>query len=170
MHCTTHAPTHAAAPLGGGAGQRAQLAPHWSVLAAREAGVAAVLAMRAGEPGARAAFEALADHPDAHVRATGARAGRPLAAFLRDPSPEVRWAAVRAATAVGAALVASAANLVPFVGNGLGIREWAVALAAPVLGGEVERGRGEAQVGTQVGHHLGRRRHAQLHLYPGHRR
>ena len=38
-------------------------------------------------------------------------------------------------TALGAALVASAANLVPFVGNGLGIREWAVALAAPVLGG-----------------------------------
>jgi uncharacterized membrane protein YbhN (UPF0104 family) len=52
------------------------------------------------------------------------------------------WAAFRlsgwpvpAETAVGAALVASAANLVPFVGNGLGIREWAVALSAPVLGG-----------------------------------
>lgn len=52
------------------------------------------------------------------------------------------WAAFRLSgwpiepkTAVGAALVASAANLVPFVGNGLGIREWAVALAAPILGG-----------------------------------
>jgi hypothetical protein len=52
------------------------------------------------------------------------------------------WAAFRLSgwdiapqTAIGAALVASAANLVPFIGNGLGIREWAVALAAPVLGG-----------------------------------
>jgi uncharacterized membrane protein YbhN (UPF0104 family) len=52
------------------------------------------------------------------------------------------WAAFRLSgwdvgpqTAVGAAVVASAANLVPFIGNGLGIREWAVALAAPVLGG-----------------------------------
>lgn len=52
------------------------------------------------------------------------------------------WAAFRLSgwpiepkTAVGAALVASAANLVPFVGNGLGVREWAVALAAPLLGG-----------------------------------
>jgi hypothetical protein len=52
------------------------------------------------------------------------------------------WAAFRLSgwdiapqTAIGAALVASAANLVPFIGNGLGVREWAVALAAPVLGG-----------------------------------
>ncbi|MEN9642305.1 MAG: hypothetical protein RIR77_1494 [Planctomycetota bacterium] len=52
------------------------------------------------------------------------------------------WAAFRLsgwsiepATAIGAALVASAANLVPFIGNGLGIREWSVALAAPLIGG-----------------------------------
>ena len=52
------------------------------------------------------------------------------------------WAAFRLAgwpvepkTAVGASLAASAANLVPFVGNGLGLREWSVALAAPVVGG-----------------------------------
>ena len=31
--------------------------------------------------------------------------------------------------------MASAANLVPFIGNGLGIREWSVALAAPLIGG-----------------------------------
>jgi len=82
---------------------------------AREAGVAAVLALRRGDVGARAAFEALADHPDAHVRATGARAGRPLSGFLRDPSPEVRWAAVRAATAVGAAAPATTDDLVAFL-------------------------------------------------------
>ena len=52
------------------------------------------------------------------------------------------WAAFRLSgwpveprTALGAALVASAANLVPFVGNGLGVREWAVAVAAPLVGG-----------------------------------
>lgn len=52
------------------------------------------------------------------------------------------WAAFRLAgwpveppTAVGASLAASAANLVPFVGNGLGLREWSVALAAPIVGG-----------------------------------
>jgi uncharacterized membrane protein YbhN (UPF0104 family) len=52
------------------------------------------------------------------------------------------WAAFRLSgwpigpsTAIGTALVASAANLVPFIGNGLGVREWAVALAAPVIGG-----------------------------------
>lgn len=73
---------------------------------------------------------------------------RPFAAVMTLRSTEVlvwaahAWAAfalsgwpVEPATAVGAALVASAANLVPFVGNGLGVREWAVALAAPVLGG-----------------------------------
>lgn len=52
------------------------------------------------------------------------------------------WAAFRLSgwpvgpeTALGASLVACAANLVPFVGNGLGVREWAVAAAAPMLGG-----------------------------------
>jgi uncharacterized membrane protein YbhN (UPF0104 family) len=76
------------------------------------------------------------------------RGWRPFALVMAIRSAEVlawalhAWAAFRlsgwpvpAETAVGAALVASAANLVPFVGNGLGIREWAVALAAPVLGG-----------------------------------
>ena len=38
-------------------------------------------------------------------------------------------------TAVGVAVVAAAANLTPFIGNGLGVREWAVGLAAPLLGG-----------------------------------
>lgn len=38
-------------------------------------------------------------------------------------------------TAIGVALVGSLANLVPFVGNGLGVREWAVALAAPLITG-----------------------------------
>jgi hypothetical protein len=38
-------------------------------------------------------------------------------------------------TALGIALVGSAANLVPFVGNGMGVREWAVALAAPIITG-----------------------------------
>lgn len=52
------------------------------------------------------------------------------------------WAAFRLSgweiepmTAVGVAVVAAAANLTPFVGNGLGVREWAVGLAAPLLGG-----------------------------------
>ncbi|MFO0963569.1 MAG: hypothetical protein U0625_11805 [Phycisphaerales bacterium] len=52
------------------------------------------------------------------------------------------WAAFRISgwpiepeTAIGVSLVGSAANLVPFMGNGLGVREWAVALAAPILGG-----------------------------------
>lgn len=52
------------------------------------------------------------------------------------------WAAFRLSgwsvepgTAIGASLAASAANLVPFVGNGLGLREWAVAIAAPLVGG-----------------------------------
>ena len=76
------------------------------------------------------------------------RGWRPFALVMALRSVEVlawalhAWAAFRlsgwpvpAETAVGAALVASAANLVPFVGNGLGIREWAVALAAPALGG-----------------------------------
>jgi hypothetical protein len=52
------------------------------------------------------------------------------------------WAAFRLSgwditpmTAVGVAVVAGAANLTPFVGNGLGVREWAVGLAAPLLGG-----------------------------------
>jgi hypothetical protein len=38
-------------------------------------------------------------------------------------------------TAVGVAVVAAVANLTPFIGNGLGVREWAVGLAAPLLGG-----------------------------------
>lgn len=38
-------------------------------------------------------------------------------------------------TAIGVALVGSLANLVPFIGNGLGIREWAVAMAAPLITG-----------------------------------
>jgi hypothetical protein len=52
------------------------------------------------------------------------------------------WAAFRLSgwdiepvTAVGVAVVAGAANLTPFIGNGLGVREWAVGLAAPLLGG-----------------------------------
>ncbi len=52
------------------------------------------------------------------------------------------WAAFRLSgwdiepmTAVGVAVVAAIANLTPFVGNGLGVREWAVGLAAPLLGG-----------------------------------
>jgi uncharacterized membrane protein YbhN (UPF0104 family) len=73
---------------------------------------------------------------------------RPFATVMLVRSVEVlvwavhAWAAFRLSgwpigpsTAIGAALVASAANLVPFIGNGLGIREWAVALAAPVIGG-----------------------------------
>ena len=76
------------------------------------------------------------------------RGWRPFALVMALRSAEVlawalhAWAAFRLSgwevgpeTALGTALVASAANLVPFVGNGLGIREWAVALAAPVLGG-----------------------------------
>jgi uncharacterized membrane protein YbhN (UPF0104 family) len=75
-------------------------------------------------------------------------AWRPFATVMLVRSVEVlvwavhAWAAFRLSgwpigpsTAIGAALVASAANLVPFIGNGLGIREWAVALAAPVIGG-----------------------------------
>ncbi len=69
-----------------------------------------------------------------------------LATFVRSAEVLVwtahAWAAFRLSgweispeTAVGVALVGSAANLVPFVGNGLGVREWAVALAAPMLGG-----------------------------------
>jgi hypothetical protein len=38
-------------------------------------------------------------------------------------------------TAVGVAVVAAVANLTPVIGNGLGVREWAVGLAAPLLGG-----------------------------------
>ena len=52
------------------------------------------------------------------------------------------WAAFRLSgweiepmTAVGVAVVAAVANLTPFIGNGLGVREWAVGLAAPLLGG-----------------------------------
>lgn len=41
-------------------------------------------------------------------------------------------------TAIWVALVGGLANLVPFIGNGLGIREWAVALSAPMLGGYVQ--------------------------------
>ncbi|MEI6474884.1 MAG: hypothetical protein WCO75_05775 [Planctomycetota bacterium] len=75
-------------------------------------------------------------------------AWRPFAVVMVLRSVEVlvwavhAWAAFRLsgwsiepATAIGAALVASAANLVPFIGNGLGIREWSVALAAPLIGG-----------------------------------
>jgi len=52
------------------------------------------------------------------------------------------WAAFRLSgwdiepmTAVGVAVVSAIANLTPFIGNGLGVREWAVGLAAPLLGG-----------------------------------
>jgi len=52
------------------------------------------------------------------------------------------WAAFRLSgwdiepmAAVGVAVVAAIANLTPFIGNGLGVREWAVGLAAPLLGG-----------------------------------
>ncbi|MBL9089019.1 MAG: hypothetical protein JNM10_17905, partial [Planctomycetia bacterium] len=70
------------------------------VPARRDAVVAAVTALRRGDAAAAGAFAALADDPDAHVRATGARAGRPLAAFLRDPSPDARAAAVRATATI----------------------------------------------------------------------
>jgi uncharacterized membrane protein YbhN (UPF0104 family) len=68
------------------------------------------------------------------------------------------WAAFRLSgwpvapeTALGASLVACAANLVPFVGNGLGVREWAVAVAAPVLGGyERDAGLAAELVGRAV--------------------
>lgn len=54
-------------------------------------------------------------------------------------------------TAVGVALVGSLANLVPFIGNGLGIREWAVAIAAPILGGyERDAGLAAELVGRAV--------------------
>ena len=68
------------------------------------------------------------------------------------------WAAFRlsgwpvpAETAVGASLVGSMANLSPFMGNGLGVREWAVAMAAPVLGGyERDAGLAAELVGRAV--------------------
>lgn len=68
------------------------------------------------------------------------------------------WAAFRlsgwpigAETALWVALVGSVANLVPFVGNGLGLREWAVALAAPMLGGyERDAGLAAELVGRAV--------------------
>lgn len=68
------------------------------------------------------------------------------------------WAAFRLSgwpvapeTALGASLVACAANLVPFVGNGLGVREWAVAAAAPMLGGyERDAGLAAELVGRAV--------------------
>jgi hypothetical protein len=92
------------------------------------------------------------------------RGWRPFALVMAMRSVEVlawalhAWAAFRLSgwsigpeTAVGAALVASAANLVPFVGNGLGIREWAVAVAAPVLGGyERDAGLAAELVGRSV--------------------
>ena len=92
------------------------------------------------------------------------RGWRPFALVMVLRSVEVlawalhAWAAFRLSgwaigpeTAVGAALVASAANLVPFVGNGLGIREWAVAVAAPVLGGyERDAGLAAELVGRSV--------------------
>lgn len=69
-----------------------------------------------------------------------------LVAFVRSVEILVwslhAWAAFRISgwpvepeTAIGVSLVGSAANLIPFMGNGLGVREWAVALAAPILGG-----------------------------------
>jgi hypothetical protein len=92
------------------------------------------------------------------------RGWRPFAVVMVLRSVEVlawavhAWAAFRLSgwsigpdTAVAAALVASAANLVPFVGNGLGIREWAIALAAPVLGGyERDAGLAAELVGRSV--------------------
>ena len=68
------------------------------------------------------------------------------------------WAAFRLSgwpvapeTALGASLVACGANLVPFVGNGLGVREWAVAAAAPILGGyERDAGLAAELVGRAV--------------------
>ncbi len=68
------------------------------------------------------------------------------------------WAAFRLSgwsiggeTALWVALIGGLANLVPFVGNGLGIREWAVALAAPVLGGyERDAGLAAELVGRAV--------------------
>lgn len=54
-------------------------------------------------------------------------------------------------TALWVALIGGLANLVPFVGNGLGVREWAVALAAPVLGGyERDAGLAAELVGRAV--------------------
>jgi len=52
------------------------------------------------------------------------------------------WAAFRLSgwdiepmTAVGVAVVAAIANLTPFIGNGLGVREWITGLLATLLGG-----------------------------------
>lgn len=106
-------------------------------------GAAALLARGGGAPWWTAAAVPLVWLPLAIDRGW-----RPFALVMTIRSAEVlawglhAWAAFRlsgwpieAETAIGAALVASAANLVPFVGNGLGVREWAVALAAPILGG-----------------------------------
>jgi hypothetical protein len=114
-----------------------------TAMAACMVGAAALLARGAGAPWWVAAVV-----PVLWLPLAAAAPWRPFALVMALRSAEVlawalhAWAAFRLSgwpvtpdTAVGAALVASAANLVPFVGNGLGIREWAVALAAPVLGG-----------------------------------
>jgi len=106
-------------------------------------GAVALLAAGAGAPWWWAATVPLAWLPLAIDRGW-----RPFAIVMVLRSTEVlawalhAWAAFRLSgwpveprTAVATALVASAANVVPFVGNGLGIREWAVALAAPMIGG-----------------------------------
>jgi hypothetical protein len=106
-------------------------------------GAVAVLAAGAGAPWWAATLVPLVWLPLA-IDSTW----RPFAIVMVLRSVEVliwavhAWAAFRLsgwpiepATAIGTALVASAANLVPFIGNGLGIREWSVALAAPLIGG-----------------------------------